>query len=93
MSAPYSNADIDALLVVLESQTGPKEWAVARAAAVIRQLRRDRELIDFLADQSQRIANVTLPRDIVEQNVHSLRDALGTAMARHQNERGGLRES
>lgn len=88
-----TKADIDALLSVLENPDGPKEQAVTRAAAVIRQLRRDRELIDFLADQSQRIANVTLPRDIVEQNVHSLRDALGTAMARYQSESGGRRES
>lgn len=41
----------------------------------------DTELMDFLADQAQSVANVTLPRHIVERNVHSLRDAIAEAMA------------
>ena len=41
----------------------------------------DTELLDFLADPSQDIANVQLPRHIVERNVHSLRDAIADALA------------
>ena len=43
----------------------------------------DTELMDFLADPAQSVANVTLPRHIVERNVHSLRDAIAQAMAEH----------
>lgn len=39
----------------------------------------DTELMDFLADPAQSVANVTLPRHIVERNVHSLRDAIAQA--------------
>jgi hypothetical protein len=42
----------------------------------------DTELIDFLADPRQNIANVTLPEDIVRANIHSLRDALKEAARR-----------
>jgi hypothetical protein len=42
----------------------------------------DTELIDFLADPRQNIANVTLPEDIVHANIHSLRDALKEAARR-----------
>lgn len=41
----------------------------------------DTEMMDFLADPAQSVANVTLPRHIVERNVHSLRDAIAEAMA------------
>jgi hypothetical protein len=43
----------------------------------------DTELVDFLADPAQSIANVTLPSHIVERNVHSLRDAIADAMKEH----------
>lgn len=42
----------------------------------------DTELIDFLEDRRQNIANVTLPEDIVHANIHSLRDALKEAARR-----------
>lgn len=41
----------------------------------------DTRLMDFLADPAQSVANVQLPRHIVERNVHSLRDAIADAMA------------
>ena len=41
----------------------------------------DTEILDFLADPAQSVANVTLPRHIVERNVHSLRAAIAAAMA------------
>lgn len=44
----------------------------------------DTEMMDFLADPRQSIANVTLPRHIVERNVHSLRDAIADTMAKWQ---------
>ena len=40
----------------------------------------DTKRIDFLADKNQFIANVQLPREIVERNVSSLRDAIDEAM-------------
>lgn len=43
----------------------------------------DTELMDFLADPAQSVANVELPRHIVERNVHGLRDAIAQAMAEH----------
>ena len=42
----------------------------------------DTELIDFLADPRQNIANVLLPDDIVHDNTHSLRDPLKEAARR-----------
>ena len=49
---------------------------------------KDSERIDFLADKNQLIANVQLPREIVERNLSSLRDAIDEAMdmaAQEQN--------
>jgi hypothetical protein len=43
----------------------------------------DTQLLDFLADPAQNIAQVLLPADIVERNVHSLRDAIREAMRLH----------
>ena len=50
----------------------------------------DTELIDFLADPRQQIANVTLPEDIVIANVHSLRDAIRAAKDRWEKEQCGM---
>jgi Lar family restriction alleviation protein len=41
----------------------------------------DTQLMDFLANPAQSVANVTLPRHIAERNIHSLRDAIADAMA------------
>jgi hypothetical protein len=49
----------------------------------------DTELMDFLADPAQSVANVELPRHIVERNIHSLRDAIADAMAEHDAARSG----
>ncbi|MDE1971537.1 MAG: hypothetical protein KGI50_08255 [Patescibacteria group bacterium] len=40
----------------------------------------DTKRIDFLADESQHIANVQLPTEIVIRNLTSLRDAIDEAM-------------
>ena len=53
------------------------QWS-RRAAPVVTD---DTRLMDFLADPSQDIANVQLPRHIVERNVHSLRDAIADTIA------------
>lgn len=37
---------------------------------------KDMQRLDFIADCSQSIANIQLPRAIVEANLHSLRDAI-----------------
>lgn len=45
------------------------------------ELQKDKARLDWLADVSNTIGNVTLPRDIVERNLHSLRAAIDEAMA------------
>ena len=44
-------------------------------------LRKDRARLDWLADVDNNIGNVKLPRDIIERNLHSMRDAIDEAMA------------
>jgi len=41
----------------------------------------DSKRLDWLADPANTIGNVLLPNSCVEQNVHSLRDAIDAAMA------------
>lgn len=43
-------------------------------------LLKDKARLDWLADVNNSIGNVQLPRDIVERNLHSLRDAIDEAM-------------
>jgi len=43
-------------------------------------LLKDKSRLDWLADANNTIGNVQLPRDIVERNLHSLRDAIDEAM-------------
>ena len=43
-------------------------------------LLKDKARLDWLADVNNTIGNVQLPRDIVERNLHSLRDAIDEAM-------------
>lgn len=44
------------------------------------ELLKDRARIDWLADVNNSIGNVQLPRDIVERNLYSMRDAIDEAM-------------
>ena len=44
-------------------------------------LLKDRARLDWLADVDNKIGGVTLPRDIVERNLHSMRDAIDEAMS------------
>lgn len=48
--------------------------------AELQELLKDRARLDWLADANNTIGNVTLPRDIVERNLHSLRAAIDEAM-------------
>ena len=43
-------------------------------------LLKDRARLDWLADVDNKIGGVTLPRDIVERNLHSMRDGIDEAM-------------
>lgn len=45
------------------------------------ELRKDRARLDWLADVDNKLGGVTLPRDIVERNLHSMRDAIDEAMS------------
>lgn len=47
--------------------------------AEIDRLRKDADRLDWLADPENTIGNVQLPRECVEQNLHSLRDAIDEA--------------
>lgn len=51
-------------------------------------LQKDRARLDWLADVNNTIGNVTLPRDIVERNLHSLRAAIDEAMVVDNLSRG-----
>jgi len=44
------------------------------------ELKRDALRIDWLASASNQIGNVQLPKEIVMENIHSLRDAIDAAM-------------
>lgn len=47
--------------------------------AEVQALRADKDRIDWLADPENAIGNVQLPREVVEANLHSLRDAIDAA--------------
>lgn len=49
--------------------------------AELQELLKDRSRLDWLADVDNRLGGVTLPRDIVERNLHSMRDAIDEAMS------------
>ena len=48
----------------------------------------DAELLDFLADPSQNIANVVLPIECLLRHPESLREAIAEAMRLHTTEQG-----
>lgn len=43
-------------------------------------LTKDKARLDWLADVDNKLGGVTLPRAIVERNLHSMRDAIDEAM-------------
>ena len=45
------------------------------------ELRKDKERLDWLADPAQNVGDLILLRDIVERNLHSMRDAIDEAMS------------
>ena len=45
------------------------------------ELLKDKARLDWLADVNNTIGNVQLPRDIVERNLYSMRDAIDEAMS------------
>lgn len=46
----------------------------------VMRLEADKRRLDWLADPANNIGQVMLPREIVERNIHSLRDAIDEAM-------------
>ena len=44
------------------------------------ELLKDKARLDWLADVDNKLGGVTLPSDIVERNLHSMRDAIDEAM-------------
>lgn len=59
---------------------GLKQAEIDDLKVQLEQAQADTKRIDFLADKSQRVANVMLPTKIVERNVSSLRDAIDEAI-------------
>lgn len=53
---------------------------IAELEAEVERLKADKSRIDWLADPENNIAQVLLPREIVERNLGSLRDAIDEAM-------------
>ena len=53
---------------------------IAETQKELNDLRKDKARLDWLADVNNTIGNVQLPRDIVERNLHSMRDAIDEAM-------------
>ena len=45
------------------------------------ELLKDKARLDWLADVDNKLGGVTLPRAIVERNLHSMRDAIDEAMS------------
>ncbi len=52
------------------------------------ELKKDKARLDWLADVNQNIGDLILPRDIVERNLSSLRDAIDEAMVADNFRRG-----
>ena len=52
------------------------------------ELRKDKARLDWLADVDNKLGGVTLPRDIVERNLHSMRAAIDEAMVVDRLNRG-----
>ena len=57
------------------------DWVLYEDHAVeLAELRKDKELLDFLASPSNRIANVQLPTESVDRHPHDMRSAIRDAM-------------
>lgn len=54
----------------------------------LNELLKDKARLDWLADVNNTIGNITLPRDIVERNLHSMRAAIDEAMVVDNLRRG-----
>ena len=54
----------------------------------LQELLKDKARLDWLADVDNKLGGVTLPRDIVGRNLHSMRDAIDEAMSIDNLRRG-----
>jgi len=68
------------LLVKLGDIASKALMGVAPDSSIINELKRDKARLDWLADPSNFIGNVTLPIKCVKNNIHSMRDAIDEAM-------------
>ena len=69
--------ELDALIAELKAG----DALANRAADAMEKLARDSMRLDWLADLDNHIGAVSLPRQCIEQNLHSLRQAIDAAMA------------
>ena len=61
---------------------------VDKLKITLNELLKDKARLDWLADVNNTIGNITLPRDIVERNLHSMRAAIDEAMVVDNLRRG-----
>src|SRR5678815_4622843 len=60
---------------------GLEDYEKLCEGADLQELLKDKARLDWLADVDNKLGGVTLPRAIVERNLHSMRDAIDEAMA------------
>ena len=77
--------ELDALIAELEAGSALE----IRAADAMKKLARDSVRMDWLADRDNHIGAVSLPRQCIEQNIHSLRHAIDAAMDLAKSEQAG----
>lgn len=63
-----------------ECKKGKHYVTVEDHTAIVTELLKDKERMDWLADPENKIGNVQLPSEVVLGNMHSLRDAIDESM-------------
>lgn len=79
----YRCGDVDSKLDMLSAALAGLDFRDKRIAELESELSvyaRDTARLDWLADWDNPHGGVTLPREIVERNLHSMRDAIDEAM-------------
>lgn len=81
--ADVAEGEIDAKTKVIDDlalEKGILKAEIGRLKDEVDLLRKDAEMLDWLSDPKQSIGNVQLPTHCVQNNLHSLRDAITDAM-------------
>lgn len=73
-------AELEKQVAEFETKWDETDAALAEAESRIDALSKDAERLDWVADRKNMYAEITLPKECVERNIHSLRDAIDDAM-------------